>query len=245
MCFFIFSCKEEAKKTETIETAETIVNKAIENAGGSLFENTEMSFVFRDILYKSKQENGAYSLERIIKNSEVNIHDVLTNNGFVRKMNDRVVKLPDSMIAKYSNSINSVHYFLRLPYGLNAEAVQKKLVGEDTINGEVYYEIEVHFIKDGGGTDFNDVFMYWIHKENYTVDFLAYSYETNGGGIRFREAYNVRVVNGIRFADYYNYKPNLLSVKLKNLDSLFQNNELIKVSKIETSTISVTPLNLQ
>ena len=78
-----------------------------------------------------------------------------------------------------------MHYFAQLPYGLNSPAVQKKILGEATINGNTYYEIEVTFSKEGGGIDFEDRFVYWIHKENFTVDFLAYRYATNGGILEY------------------------------------------------------------
>jgi hypothetical protein len=143
------------------------------------------------------------------------------------------------MATRYSNSVNSVHYFAQLPYGLNDNAVQKELLGEATINGNPYFEVGVTFKQEGGGTDFQDKFVYWIHKENYTVDYLAYSYETDGGGIRFREAYNVRYVDGIRFADYNNYKPESLEVSLTDLDALFAKGALKLLSKIETESIGV------
>ncbi len=143
------------------------------------------------------------------------------------------------MVTRYSNSINSVHYFAQLPYGLNAPAAQKELVGETIIKGEPYFEITVKFTKEGGGEDYEDRFIYWIHMENYTVDYLAYSYTTDDGGMRFREAYNVREVSGIRFVDYNNYKPGSLDVALTDLDDLFEKGELILLSKIETESVGV------
>jgi Family of unknown function (DUF6503) len=107
------------------------------------------------------------------------------------------------------------------------------------IKGEPYFKIGVKFAKEGGGQDFEDEFVYWIHKENYTMDYVGYSYTTDGGGIRFREAYNAREVNGIRFVDYNNYKPSLLEADLTDLDELFEKGELILLSKIETESVGV------
>ena len=43
-----------------------------------------------------------------------------------------------------------------------------------------------------------------------TTQFGTYSYiESDGIGLRFREAFNERYINGIRFVDYNNYKPKL------------------------------------
>ena len=38
------------------------------------------------------------------------------------------------------------------------------------------------------------------------MDHLAYSYETDGGGVSFRKGHNFRELNGMRFADYVNFK---------------------------------------
>ena len=52
-------------------------------------------------------------------------------------------------------------------------------------------------------------------------------------GLRFREAFNERYVNGLRFVDYNNYKPKSLDIPLTQLDELFQNEQLTLLSKIE------------
>jgi hypothetical protein len=187
----------------------------------------------------SKRDGGAYQYERIISDSTGVTHDVLTNNGFTRYKNDLLVSLADSTATKYANSVNSVLYFAQLPYGLNAPAVKKEMFGVATIKGKNYYEIGVRFTEEGGGTDFEDEFVYWINTETYTVDYLAYSYATNGGGIRFREAYNTRTVEGIRFVDYNNFKPRSLDIPLTELDALFEKGELNLLSKIETEAVAV------
>ncbi|MEL6142290.1 MAG: DUF6503 family protein, partial [Bacteroidota bacterium] len=191
--------------------------------------------------YRSKRKEGIYQLERITTDSKDIVRDVLSNTGFQRYKNGQLVSVPDSMALRYSNSVNSVHYFAQLPYGLNAPAAQKEFLGVDTIRGELYFEIGISFLETGGGTDFQDEFVYWIHQDNYTIDYLAYNYETDGGGIRFREAYNSRMVNGIRFVDYNNFKPDPenLSIDLTTLSDKFHRGELKLLSKIETESVTV------
>ena len=148
--------------------------------------------------------------------------------------------MPDSTATKYANSVNSVHYFVQLPYGLNDPAVKKELLGEAEIIDKKYYEVKVTFAQDGGGTDHEDEYMYWIAKDNFTVDYFAYKFYTGEGGIRFRKAYNPRMVNGIRFVDYENYKLEpWKSVDLKTVDELFDAGKLELLSKIKTEDISV------
>ena len=137
--------------------------------------------------------------------------------------------------------VNSVVYFALLPYGLNDQAVNKIYVGQSTIKDEVYHKIKVTFNQEGGGEDFQDVFIYWVGEDDHKVDYLAYSYETDGGGIRFREAYNERVINGVRFVDYVNYKPKDIQ-DLEVLDQEFEKGNLEELSKIELTDIKVNRL---
>jgi len=237
---FLVSCNTNTTKQET---ADQVITKAIEIACNDLCDNAKITFDFRDKQYISTRKDGMFHLERKwIDTSNTVTHDVLTNTSFTRTINNEKIVLADSMASRYSNSVNSVHYFSQLPNGLNEKAVHKKLLGEDTIKGELYYEIEVTFSEEGGGDDFDDVFVYWVHKTNYTVDYLAYQYATNGGGIRFREAYNPRIVNGVRFVDYKNYAPKDLNVLLQDLDKEFQSGTLKLLSVIENKNIEVTKL---
>lgn len=230
------SCKPKAEDLN----AQAIVDKAIETSCGYNCENMAIDFIFRGRQYSSKRDGGAYSLERITTDSTGVTHDILTNEGFSRFKNESLVAVVDSMATKYANSVNSVHYFALLPYGLNAAAVKKELLGERTINEKNYYEIEVTFIEEGGGTDFDDTFVYWFSKQDFSMDYLAYAYATDGGGIRFREAYNKRAVEGIRFTDYNNYKPESLDIELTELPALFEAGKLKLLSKIETEDVKVS-----
>lgn len=219
--------------------ADQIVGHAIEKAGGDRYEKAVIQFTFRGNHYQSSRKNDIFQLERTIIKPEGLLQDIINNQGFERYLDHCPLIVEDSLITRISDGINSVHYFALLPYGLNAPAVRKKLAGETVIKNQPYYKIEVTFSKEGGGTDFEDVFMYWIHKEEFTVDYLAYQYAVNGGGIRFREAFNPRVINGIRFVDYKNYKTDDLKTPLKNLDRLFEKQKLKLLSEIKTENIRV------
>lgn len=230
------SCKQnEAQKPD----AAFIVNESIKVSGGDKIDNSQISFSFRDKQYKATRNKGSFQLERHFKNSMVLYKDVLSNTGFNRFINDELIELPDSIASKYSNSVNSVHYFSVLPYGLNDVAVNKTYLGLIEIKGKEYHKIKVTFDENGGGDDFEDVFVYWINKSNFKVDYLAYSYHVNGGGMRFREAYNERIINKIRFVDYNNFKPKSKDVSLLELDKLYETDKLKLLSKIELENISV------
>ncbi|MGB5203586.1 MAG: DUF6503 family protein, partial [Eudoraea sp.] len=166
----------------------------------------------------------------------------LMHNGFERTINGNPVIVADSMAAKYSNSINSVHYFAYLPYGLNDPAVNKKLLGETQFGDRQYYKVEVTFDEKDGGEDFDDIYIYWFNKETYKPDYLAYEFNVDGGGTRFREAFNERIINGIRFVDYNNYKASK-NISVYELEALFKTKELDLLSTIRLEDIEVNPDN--
>lgn len=224
-------------------TAQQIIDKTISLSGANKVSNSQITFKFRDKSYNAIRKNGNYILNRVFKTDDSTVKDVLSNNGFVRYIDSLPFTVIDSMATKYSRSINSVHYFSVLPFGLNDKAVQKKLLSSSIIKGKEYYKVEVSFSEDGGGEDFEDVFIYWIGKDNFLIDYLAYSFHTDGGGKRFRAIKEDHFKKGIRFVDYYNYKPLSKEASLVNLDKYFEGKQLKKVSEIIFKNIDVDILN--
>ncbi len=215
-------------------SGEDIVNACIEAHGGQQYKDAHFAYDFRKYHYEFHYDNGSYRYERHSKDGKTK--DILTNDGFKRIVDNKEVDLTEKKIRGYSNSVNSVHYFAFLPSFLNDKAVNKKLIGEATILGKDYYKIEITFDQEGGGDDHDDVYMYWISKEDYSMDYLAYSFHVNGGGVRFRSAYNKRTISGIIFQDYVNYKYNK-NTPVSDLDILFEEHKLIELSKIELTNI--------
>lgn len=134
-----------------LDDPQKIVDKAIEAAGGEKYNHLDAEFDFRDKHYIAKRNNGAFSYERVFKDSLGTVHDYVTNEGFKREINGKPVAVPDTMATKYAASTNSVNYFALLPYGLNDAAVNKKFLGEAFINDTAYYKIQVTFSKEGAG----------------------------------------------------------------------------------------------
>jgi hypothetical protein len=231
-----FSCNKEITLN-----ANQIIDKSIEVSGGKRFQNSIISFDFRGRHYIAERHNGSFKLIREFSDSLGVYKDVLSNKGFKRFLNNEQIIVVDTMAAKYARSVNSVHYFSVLPFGLNDAAVNKTSLEAVNINGSLYHKVKVAFNQKGGGDDFEDIFVYWINANTFKVDYLAYSYLEDDGelGLRFREAFNERYVNGIRFADYNNYKPIDTSIILEDLDRVFQAKELVLLSKIELINIDV------
>ena len=227
---------------ETPLTAQQIIDKTILRSGADKVKNAQIRFQFRDKKYIAIRKNGDFRLERTFNKATSIIKDVISNNGFNRFVDSLPFVVVDSMAVKYRNSVNSVHYFSVLPFGLNDKAVKKKILPSSTINGIAYYKVEISFSENGGGEDFEDEFIYWIGKENFLIDYLAYSFHTNGGGKRFRVLKEQCNKNGIRFVDYHNYKPLNIDVALIDLDTSFEKKQLKKVSEIILENIEVTLL---
>ena len=231
-----FGCKNEPKKELT---AQEIVDNSITDSGGKLFDDYKVTFDFRDKSYVSDNVGSQRIFKRISDLDSTIITDVKRGDDFERYMNDSLVMVPDTMAVKYANSINSVHYFVRLPYGLNDTAVNKELLGKETIADKEYYKVKVTFDQQGGGDDFEDTYLYWFDLKTFKPDYLAYDFHVNGGGQRFRKAYNERYVNGIRFVDYENYKPKNDGTDILEIGQLYDKGELELLSKIELKNIAV------
>jgi len=236
--FFIILLIMSCTKTKTINVSE-IVNRSLEVSGGDKIGNATIQFTFRDKNYKAFRRFGHYQFERSFILEKDTIIDLLDNDQFERFINFKKVNLTDSLKNQLSKAVNSVHYFSVLPYGLNAEAVQKKYLGTTDVKGKKYYKIQVTFNPLNGGDDFEDVFIYWINSNTYKTDYLAYQYHVNQGGMRFREAFNERIINGIRFVDYKNYRPLSKDVSLVSLDRWYEKHQLKLISTIELKAIKV------
>jgi hypothetical protein len=132
-----------------------------------------------------------------------------------------------------------VAYFVLLPVKLADPAVRADLVGESKLDGQLYDKVRVRFRAEGGGKDYGDTFFYWFNRQTHTMDYLAYS----EGGPRFRKAINPKVVGGIRFQDYINYKGETSdTTSVGQYDQRYSANQLPELSRIEQTNIRVEDL---
>ncbi|MEQ6118899.1 DUF6503 family protein [Reichenbachiella sp. MALMAid0571] len=224
----------------TDKDPQEIIDKAIEVHGGKNFEKAIVSFKFRDKQYSTENYNGESTYTREFDDQSYHIKDILYNSTeLTRFINDSIVDLPEEWEQKYIESVNSVLYFFQLPYGLNAPAVRKEYLGECYIFKKPYHKIKVTFAREGGGVDYEDEFIYWIHRDDFTMDFLAYSYSTDGGGTRFRQAINRRKNSGILIQDYVNMKAKSHTLPLEKHDEYFEKGQLEELSRIINEDVKV------
>lgn len=228
---FLFSCKNDP--------AQQVVDESIVAHGGDKFKELTISFEFNNRQYEIFKSSNEFRYVRAFTDSTGNVRDVLTDEGFTRTVNGEQVTLTDERKNAFTNSVNSVAYFAYLPYGLNDIAAVKTYEGESEFKNQTYDVVRVTFNEDGGGEDFDDVFLYWFNKETHLLDYLAYSYATEGGGLRFREATNRHEIEGLILTDYNNYEPEDKNTPLEDMERLFKEGELKILSEIILKNVKI------
>ena len=223
-----------------ILSADDIIQKAIEASGKQKVSDHRIVFEFRDKTYISEGICGQFKFTRIDTSKQVK--DVFFKDSLQRKVKGKVVQLADTTATSIKSTINSVNYFVHLPYRLKDGAVKAKRLADDTIADTFYYQLQVKFSKDGGGKDHQDIYRYWFDKKDYSMDYLAYEFYTNDGGMRFRVKKVERKMKGIVFQDYENLKPKADSLSFSNISEAYKEDRLEKVSKIITQPVSVALL---
>jgi hypothetical protein len=220
-------------------SAQEIVNQAIDAHGQDLLIGREIAFTFRKATYTAQRTIDRYAYTSKKLNGSDTISDFLINgNKFFRIIGSDTLQLSEVDAGKYGNTLNSVLYFVQLPYLINDAAVIKSYQGTKEIKGQSYDVIKVTFKPSGGGEDFQDEYMYWFDTKSHLLDYLAYSYETNKGGVRFRSAYNRTNVEGLIFQDYVNYEV-AKGTPLYIIPNAFESGELKELSRIEITEINV------
>ncbi len=216
---------------------EMLLTKALEAHGWAAKEAVHYQFTFRKKRYTFfEDDKGNYRYTVTRKAEDQSIVETLTNQGFQRAVEGQAIDLSSEDVSRYSEALNSVIYFATLPHKLNDPAVIRAYGGTATVAGTTYELLEVSFKQAGGGKDYQDQFLYWVHRERGTIDYMAYNYQVNGGGVRFRKAFNPRTVAGIRFQDYENYKAPV-STDLAQLPQLWEAGKLELLSTIETADV--------
>lgn len=213
---------------------DTTINRAIHHHYGNYYDDADLEFDFRDKHYTIRKQGGDFTYTRSFGDTT----DIVTNEGFSRTVRGENLTVSEKKANAYANSVNSVRYFFMLPYGLNDPAVKKEQVGKTMIKGQHYHVVRVTFAEEGGGEDYDDVYYYYFHAREGRLDYLAYSFTVDGGGVRFREAINQRRVGGLLVQDYINYKPTT-DAEVSELASLLETGGLKELSRIENENVVV------
>ncbi|MFB6097883.1 MAG: DUF6503 family protein, partial [Salinibacter sp.] len=213
----------------------------------SVLQEAVVTFTFRGDQYRIRQDDGRFHYRRTYTDSlGRSVTEGLTNDTVYRVVNGDTVSLSAAERTDVRTTVNSVTYFALLPEPLGDPAVQSTYSGRDTIRGVSYHRVRVTFRRKGGGQDWQDVYMYWFRTDSYAMDYLAYAYGLGPDeepGTRFRVAYNVRRIRGVRVADYHNYTVDTLSAEqLERYPELLARDAVRLVSDVELDSVQVRPL---
>lgn len=226
--------------------AETIIERARAFHGSAALDDAVVTFRFRDARFKVSRRDGRFAYIRTYRDSlGRRVREGLTNDSLFRSVAGQPMALTAEERADVATDVNSVVYFALLPYFLNAPAVKARYAGADTIRGVPYYRVAVTFRQQGGGSDWQDRFVYWFRQDDHAMDYFAYAYGFGPDetlGTRFRAAFDARRIGGVRFADYRNYTSDTLAPsRLAAYPSLWAADALDSVSTVTLDNIRVRP----
>ncbi|MEX2531853.1 MAG: DUF6503 family protein [Gemmatimonadota bacterium] len=220
-----------------------IVESSIERHGGPLFESSRIGFTFRGARFEVERVGGRFRHSRRYADSHGrSVVEVMDNDGTRKEVDGAAVPLGPDERAATELAVNSVVYFAFLPFRLGDPAVRLRSLGAAEVHGAPYEKVEVTFHREGGGVDWDDRFVYWIHADDHTLDYLAHRYHRDGGGIRFRRAVNRRENGGLLVQDYENYRPVGEVADIADLDRRFEAGDLELLSLIELEEVEVAPI---
>lgn len=239
------TAKEEDQTEEVItdgEQAITLLQQCLTAHAEKGFETAHYSFDFRGKTYtvKNNDNNYVYTKNFVDTSNQHIFIEMGNNTPFSYTINGKAQNLTNDKQSAIENELNSVIYFATLPHKLGDAAVNKKFLGTTQALGQTYDLLGVTFDEKGGGDDHDDEYLYWINSLTHQIDYFAYNYTVNEGGVRFRSAFNKRVVDGILFQDYLNFKAPI-GTPLELLLGLYEQDSLDQVSEILTENIQ--PLN--
>lgn len=220
-----------------------IIDQAISAMGGNILDHAEINFDFRDQSLSYYNNNGQYRYTRVFPDTAGRtVTDTLTNEDFIRYIDGQKLELSDDRKETLQGGVNSIIYFAFLPYRLNDPSVISEYIDEVTIKGQSYDKIKVSFHNPEGDAAHNDVYYYYFDTGDADLEYLAYEFFEDGGGIRFRSAYNKRVIEGITIRDYINYGADPEVVDYSKIEEYYNNDELRELSRIELRNIEVKNL---
>ncbi|NNF03281.1 MAG: hypothetical protein HKN17_02340 [Rhodothermales bacterium] len=222
---------------------QSVIDRSIDRHGGDVINRARIEFDFRDYHFVLDRNDGMFSYERTYTDSTGRRHEeIINNDGIFKNIDGESVRVDSLLHKKIGDDVNSVAYFTLLPIPLNDDAVIKEDLGSVDMNGEPYRKIGITFRPEGGGRDYQDRFLVWIHENAHTMDYFAYYYFTDETGSRFRVADSVHSVGGARLTDYLNLTYDGLTARtIDRYDELWNADSLRLVSEVRIENVTVYP----
>ncbi len=219
-----------------------IVERAIEHHGGEIYRHSETELAVCsksgcfDVKARLDGDRWAYDVAGRSGDSRLHVHsahDALTvrRDGAAEAVAaDREQKFRDWAMARV--------YFCFLPFRLNDPSVHQQDLGLVDWDDRRLHKVKVTF-EAGTSTDAGDEYMYWFDPETGRLEYLAYSYDDNGGGLRFRRAVRHRRIGGLLFFDQENHGIDGPGLSVDAIDAAYVHDAMRHVSTVRLEDIRV------
>lgn len=241
-------CSPEPSTSHPADNIDAYLDAVIQAHGGAVLDAATVSFTFREYEVQLQRDDGVFEYRRSFTDTDgQRVTEGITNNDVYRVVEGDTLSLDAEERSEIETAVNGIAYFALLPYPLQDPSVNATYAGPDTVRGVAYHRVGVGFDAEAGD-DYQDEFMYWFDADTHAMDYMAYAFGVGGPeedqGTRFREAYRVHNVEGVRLADYYNYTVEDLPIdKLQAYPDYLETDTLTLVSTVDLEGLRITPLN--
>ncbi len=226
-------------KKEPTYSALQILQKSSDSAGYSILKNSEITFNIKDFHYKINRRG--HDVEYIVERTQDTTTYLATYRNGLTEYFVNTEKQPPGTYELFTNTrleglVNSLsipHIFL--DYGVKAQREE-----DVTIRQKTYFTLNVSITNPDPEKE-DDIFILYIDKETFLVDYFADQYQLTGNKKLFRRLYNSRYVNGVRFYDQYVYISRVDDTPLELLYSNFNIGAVQSTNNFELQNITVTP----
>jgi len=235
-----------AAAAEDANTVPPIVERSIEHHGGDLYRHstTEMRLCSKSGCFDLRvaMDGDRYDLTVAgeVRGGELRVRS--TNDGVSAWRDGEPVAVAPEEEQGYRDFVMARVYFPFLPFRLADPSVRHQDLGVVDWEGKRLHKVKVTFAP-GSSTDASDEYVYWLDPETGRVEQLAYSYEGNPGGLRFRRAVDHRRVGGILFFDQENLGVEGKGLTVDAIDPKMVAKKMRHVSTVRLEEVRVTPEN--
>lgn len=223
----------------TVDTARWAMRQVVAHYGGDLYYLHKLSFSSRERRYSASFDRSGYRYERRASMMDQQMVDVLDAQSFRRTVDGGPVSMAPSDREEAANTLHQVIFFAVLPHFLRDTAIIAQYLGRAELDGQAYYRVKLGFREASGGRSLSDEYIFWIDPRDFSLHYVAYSFERNGGGARFLHTIGTQVVQGILFNDYESFMDPNGNRDLLQLAKLFEAGQLQSVAKVELKDIAV------
>ncbi|MCP3958495.1 MAG: hypothetical protein GY719_11635 [bacterium] len=222
-----------------------IVDRAIAHHGGGFYDSSEAeldvcskSGCFH-VLARRKLGHFYYAVSGTSRGARLEV--VSTSETVTARRDGEELTLDTAGEQRYRDWAMARVYFSFLPYRLNDPGVYKQDLGVVDWDGRKLHKVKVTF-EPGASTDAVDEYVYWFDPDSARLELFAYSYDDDGGGLRFRRATNHRRVGGVMFFDQENLGVDGPGLSVDQVDPAFVRDEMRHVSTVTLKDIRLRGL---